>query len=117
MAETITLKETLELLDSGKPFTSIAFVTDDEKRGSGGEWIENAQPIPLTAEGLQPFSQEFKDWWAYMGSNEIDPNTHRWSFEGIELINKPLYLHRLQNLFFELFNGELHDFVVMMNDK
>ncbi len=40
MAETITFKEALNLLDSGAMFTDMAFVTDDEKRGTGGEWIE-----------------------------------------------------------------------------
>lgn len=39
MVETITLKEVLAFMDTGAPF-SIAFVTYDEKRKTGGEWIE-----------------------------------------------------------------------------
>jgi hypothetical protein len=38
-ADTITLKEVLGWMDSGEPF-SIAFVTCDQHRGTGGELIE-----------------------------------------------------------------------------
>jgi hypothetical protein len=37
--QSITLQEVLDFMDTGDSF-SIAFVTDDEKRGTGGEWIE-----------------------------------------------------------------------------
>lgn len=37
--ETITLKAVLDHLDSGAP-CSLAIVTDDQNRGTGGEWIE-----------------------------------------------------------------------------
>jgi hypothetical protein len=37
--ETITLKQVLEVMDTGDAF-SIAFVTDDIERKTGGEWIE-----------------------------------------------------------------------------
>jgi hypothetical protein len=37
--QSITLKEVLAQMDTGASF-SIAFVTDDEKRGTGGEWVE-----------------------------------------------------------------------------
>jgi hypothetical protein len=36
---TITLKEVLAFMDTGEEF-DMAFVTDDENRGTGGEWIE-----------------------------------------------------------------------------
>lgn len=38
MVETITLREVLDWMDTGAPF-SLAFVTSDDKRKSGGEWI------------------------------------------------------------------------------
>jgi hypothetical protein len=37
--ETITLKEVLDAMDAGQPF-SIAFVTADRRKNTGGEWIE-----------------------------------------------------------------------------
>lgn len=37
--ETILLKEVLDAMDAGQPF-SIAFVTADRRRNTGGEWIE-----------------------------------------------------------------------------
>ena len=37
--ETITLKEVFKIMDAGTHF-SIAFVTSDDERDTGGEWIE-----------------------------------------------------------------------------
>src|SRR5437763_559520 len=38
--ETITLKAVLDWMDTGAPIPSMAFVTSDDKRDTGGEWIE-----------------------------------------------------------------------------
>jgi hypothetical protein len=40
MQRTITLQAALKIIDSGKSFGPIAFVTADKKKNSGGEWIE-----------------------------------------------------------------------------
>jgi hypothetical protein len=37
--ETITLKEVLNAMDAGQAF-SIAFVTADKRKNTGGEWID-----------------------------------------------------------------------------
>lgn len=37
--ETITLKQVLEFMDAGQPF-SISFVTADKRKNTGGEWID-----------------------------------------------------------------------------
>ena len=42
MSSTITLQQVLFQMDSGNPF-SISFVTADNKKNEGGEWIDIAQ--------------------------------------------------------------------------
>lgn len=42
--ETITLREVLEHYDAGAPF-SFAFVTCDQNRKTGGEWIEIKEAV------------------------------------------------------------------------
>lgn len=102
MVETITLKEVLDWMDTGAPF-SIAFVTSDDKRKLGGEWIEIKQAskyVPFTRaeqerlDKAQPRVRTFKN-----------PNHYENSTRNIELKNKDI--RKVHIRLIRRFNGKI----------